>query len=423
MPILKIYALDDQEEASVISAFPEGEHSIGRDKLNCKDKRVSRNHALITITDNSITLHSTHVNPSFYKPHGGNSIRLVKKDESVTINDGDQFAFLADAYWFKTRIEQSEINLDSSSNKRIHEENEIYDNQKRAKVDNIENINEESTKSAVSDNIDNQESKGCVSDSEGSIDFATSLQNEDDIPNEEDPKDTTEDNIEKPTEENNPEDTITTENNRESILNEVEPSREQNDTEDNKNDDNEVNPLNEINQNDESKQETKTDNGDSSTNDPSSSKTKREPCWYGAKCYRKNAAHKQAFSHPGDSDYEDNEVPECPYGTGCYRTNAIHRKQYKHTKPPAPKPVPATTKNDESEDEESGDDSPVGKRKRKAVAKAKNYAESPEDDYDLQDPFINDGSSDDLNCQMMVTMMIGKILKKLKKKVKTQGGF
>ena len=32
---------------------------------------------------------------------------------------------------------------------------------------------------------------------------------------------------------------------------------------------------------------------------------KRKPCEYGAKCYRKNPAHKKEMSHPGDSDYWD----------------------------------------------------------------------------------------------------------------------
>lgn len=41
-------------------------------------------------------------------------------------------------------------------------------------------------------------------------------------------------------------------------------------------------------------------------------------------CYsRKNPIHFQESSHPGDSDYEEQQEeedrPECPYGTDCYR--------------------------------------------------------------------------------------------------------
>lgn len=44
---------------------------------------------------------------------------------------------------------------------------------------------------------------------------------------------------------------------------------------------------------------------------------------------RKNPLHFQECSHPGDTDYEEeeepeeegeeSELPECPYGTDCYR--------------------------------------------------------------------------------------------------------
>ncbi|MGH0131425.1 UNVERIFIED_CONTAM: hypothetical protein FKN15_054057, partial [Acipenser sinensis] len=46
---------------------------------------------------------------------------------------------------------------------------------------------------------------------------------------------------------------------------------------------------------------------------------------------RKNPMHFQEFSHPGDSDYQEDKAsdedesdnrPECPYGTDCYRTES-----------------------------------------------------------------------------------------------------
>ncbi|XP_069464459.1 aprataxin and PNK-like factor isoform X2 [Ambystoma mexicanum] len=70
--------------------------------------------------------------------------------------------------------------------------------------------------------------------------------------------------------------------------------------------------------------------------------SKRIPCGYGQQCYRKNPAHFQQFSHPGDSDFldgtkgsqdDEDERPECPYGTDCYRKNPQHKLEYKHTKP------------------------------------------------------------------------------------------
>ncbi|KAM8878137.1 aprataxin and PNK-like factor isoform 2-T3 [Spinachia spinachia] len=105
----------------------------------------------------------------------------------------------------------------------------------------------------------------------------------------------------------------------------------------------------------------------------------RAPCAYGSSCYRKNPAHFQECSHPGDPDYEQEEQeeqeeeaerPECPYGTACYRKNPLHRKEYKHTERPAratrtaPGSAPADSDEDEYEDsfidddsEDAGDDS------------------------------------------------------------------
>ncbi|KAF4118364.1 aprataxin and PNK-like factor isoform X2 [Onychostoma macrolepis] len=83
-------------------------------------------------------------------------------------------------------------------------------------------------------------------------------------------------------------------------------------------------------------------------------KQRRTQCPYGSSCYRKNPAHFQECSHPGDSDYEEEEAedadddrPECPYGTHCYRKNLLHKKDYKHTKSP-----PKTAAADEGEDED-----------------------------------------------------------------------
>lgn len=61
----------------------------------------------------------------------------------------------------------------------------------------------------------------------------------------------------------------------------------------------------------------------------------REKCMYGARCYRKNPNHKNNYSHPADSDYDEiDDREECPYGTKCYRKNPQHKTQFKHTSVP-----------------------------------------------------------------------------------------
>ncbi|KAK9891169.1 hypothetical protein WA026_013486 [Henosepilachna vigintioctopunctata] len=71
-------------------------------------------------------------------------------------------------------------------------------------------------------------------------------------------------------------------------------------------------------------------------------KLRREQCWYGSRCYRKNPRHREELSHPGDEDYNpdpNGDRPECSYGATCYRSNQMHRRQYRHpSSGPAPKP-------------------------------------------------------------------------------------
>ncbi|XP_067297008.1 aprataxin and PNK-like factor [Pseudorasbora parva] len=102
-------------------------------------------------------------------------------------------------------------------------------------------------------------------------------------------------------------------------------------------------------------------------------KQRRTPCAYGSSCYRKNPLHFQECSHPGDSDFEEEEEedadeddrPECPYGTHCYRKNLLHKKEYKHTKSPPKTAADEEDEdhyensfiNDESEEEEVDEDS------------------------------------------------------------------
>ncbi|XP_045465374.1 aprataxin and PNK-like factor [Harmonia axyridis] len=97
-----------------------------------------------------------------------------------------------------------------------------------------------------------------------------------------------------------------------------------------------------VDQNKNESEQNPTDASSSSSGANATNVLRREQCWYGQNCYRKNSSHKEQFSHPGDSDYSENSDdnrPHCPYGGSCYRTNQQHRKDYKHpTSRPAPKP-------------------------------------------------------------------------------------
>ncbi|XP_072772422.1 aprataxin and PNK-like factor isoform X2 [Nerophis lumbriciformis] len=102
--------------------------------------------------------------------------------------------------------------------------------------------------------------------------------------------------------------------------------------------------------------------------DKQSAKPRRSPCPYGKDCYRKNPLHFRESSHPGDSDYEEEEQreeeederPQCPYGADCYRKNPLHRKEYTHARRAVRStraPPRQTADEDESEDSFIDDDS------------------------------------------------------------------
>jgi len=118
--------------------------------------------------------------------------------------------------------------------------------------------------------------------------------------------------------------------------------------------------------------------------------TQRESCNYGIKCFRRNPGHRTSMAHPGDLDYRRPNLPNappnappCPWGAACYRRNPQHFIQLSH--PPATNatsvnanPIPRQPRNRQNN--------------RRVVT---NIDLDEEDDYDLEDPFIDDGSSDE----------------------------
>ncbi|KAI4467934.1 hypothetical protein MML48_2g00007959 [Holotrichia oblita] len=97
---------------------------------------------------------------------------------------------------------------------------------------------------------------------------------------------------------------------------------------------------------------------------------------------KKSAHHKKEFSHPDDSDYDsdpNDTRPICRYGAECYRKNADHIKEYKHARITR---KPSRKRRD--------------KRKLKGMKKASTTTNewSDDNDYDYDDPFLNDDSED-----------------------------
>lgn len=83
-----------------------GKTIIGRGPLlECSDKKVSRNHAVLEVTcDGEVILTPTHVNPCFYQAQGKGPPRVMKKDKQHVLVSGDSIALLPSSYKYIVEV-------------------------------------------------------------------------------------------------------------------------------------------------------------------------------------------------------------------------------------------------------------------------------------------------------------------------------
>ncbi|KAJ8964411.1 hypothetical protein NQ317_015849 [Molorchus minor] len=506
MTLVKIYNLDSPN--NVVSTFPEGKHVIGRGAiLNCHDKRVSRKHALITIENDVVMIKAVHVNPCFYKSVSENSIKILSKDSSTVLSDGDQFALLADSFWFQVKIKENNDGGNSYLNGNLPlEQNEevLTDRGDQQEDTNAVNSTPSSSKRCadeegpgidpiqiVSKNVAEDEhldEQLCETiDPNKLIDSLKSIVEQDyGVENEEQGMVSHEYSSDKSNDANKgemvsegvfdeevgklptpSEETVASGSVDKAVKVKEEPSEAvqlNRNLSDSQNEDGQgeasnsnVLPADKIKKEKDivKTEDVSTDddvskdnqNGPScSTDDKDKKKSRRERCWYGPNCYRKNPLHQEDFSHPGDDDYDDDpddDRPDCPFwgtleavtncpkcpttaGSSCTYTNSAEKNRIKQVqldkrKPKAVKRVkkrndadddsdekprrkrktPKKPKaDDSSQDHDSDDDGGDGntgtpRRKRRAATKKQTADESLEEDYDYDDPFINDATSDE----------------------------
>uniref|UniRef100_L7LZQ3 Putative aprataxin and pnk-like factor n=1 Tax=Rhipicephalus pulchellus TaxID=72859 RepID=L7LZQ3_RHIPC len=86
-----------------------GKTIIGRGPLlECSDKKVSRNHAVLEVTeDGEVFLTPTHVNPCFYQAQGKGPSKVMKKDKQQLLQSGDSIALLPNSYKYIVEIVNS----------------------------------------------------------------------------------------------------------------------------------------------------------------------------------------------------------------------------------------------------------------------------------------------------------------------------
>lgn len=90
-----------------------GKTIIGRGPLlECSDKKVSRNHAILEVTaDGEVILTPTHVNPCFYQSQNRGPSRVMKKDKQHVLASGDSISLLPTSYKYIVEV----INLSTTS--------------------------------------------------------------------------------------------------------------------------------------------------------------------------------------------------------------------------------------------------------------------------------------------------------------------
>ncbi|XP_063932678.1 aprataxin and PNK-like factor isoform X2 [Zophobas morio] len=370
--LVKLFKLGEDE---VITTFTQGSHVLGRGtSLQCNDKRISRNHATIEVTPDNITLTSIHVNPCFLRAAESKTITILKKDATTQLHDGDNFALLPDDFWFKIKIceeSSSEIEPKNFTSKRCSPDLDDAPPDKKIKTqnDNCDTNNSDVTNVEVLKPKENPNDSENGTTLEENGNSKVAWDNQDVLPKGDtaENKDAVPENIGE----------VQQVDEGTSQTDQATSKQDQNDQPTaNQDDVPQIDPVT-AKQDHNGQSTADKDDGNPST---SNSKPKRERCWYGAQCYRKNPVHRQDYTHPGDSDYEsdpDDNRPTCSYGATCYRKNKDHRREYKH-----PSRDPPSKK----------------KRNRKKVERL-NVATSQEmrEFDDSEDPFINDDDSDEYN--------------------------
>ncbi|XP_071079075.1 aprataxin and PNK-like factor isoform X1 [Haliotis cracherodii] len=98
-------------EGGEVIEVPLAKTVIGRGPfLQITDKRVSRSHAELQVTDKSLYITPTHTNPCFLRRGGGDTQVALSKDEKCKLAIGDVFGLLPEQLFFTVCGKQGAIN-------------------------------------------------------------------------------------------------------------------------------------------------------------------------------------------------------------------------------------------------------------------------------------------------------------------------
>ncbi|XP_067031216.1 aprataxin and PNK-like factor [Acropora muricata] len=127
-------------------AIPCGKTTIGRGPfLGVTDKRVSRSHAEVQLSDGKLTILPLHVNPTFHKTGVNKKFVALKKNESHALHKGDAISLLPDDICFTVILEECVSDSDMTK-KTNNAENKLGNNFPSSVVNVVENCNENLSK-------------------------------------------------------------------------------------------------------------------------------------------------------------------------------------------------------------------------------------------------------------------------------------
>ncbi|XP_059050714.1 aprataxin and PNK-like factor isoform X2 [Achroia grisella] len=379
-----------------------GTHLIGRGKfLNCDDKRVSRNHGELQVSEDTVIIKALHQNPCFYlkkDKEGTQNTEILRQNCSVALNNGDKFGMLPDSCWYEV-LYCTISDVNKTPEDQGVDESDRYTVNTEIMDDNVivEHFDEEKEKRPKCNDapaspslldFDKEKEPPRTKYDEGDTSESASLLDEHPIKIE---ATLTTDNTSKNNDgEANDENAIKrchspTQNSDDASTKKVKTE------EDIKQEAEDVQPgpsNDQLNANDTSQ-----DKKSPPTPAKPQQSQLRERCIYGASCYRRNPQHKTQFSHPADADWGGGERGECPWGRACRRRDPRHWQIHQH--PPGTQPPPPHARPGNRRVRKRSDDTPPqdlilhGKRLRKTIDIPK-WSDSESN----SDPYETDGSDD-----------------------------
>ncbi|KAH9636786.1 hypothetical protein HF086_009126 [Spodoptera exigua] len=378
--IFKVVRIDTDHNHKI--KLPVGIFTIGRGhfKIDEIDKRISRNHAQLEVTADTLSLKSLHQNPCFYIKEG-KQIHILRQDCSVELTHGNKFGDndpqtnevtsvpqnadingvspqvpLIDSAITPTKRNNSSMDTSPVDVKKVKTE-PLDSSIVRTEPMDTSNVQDEST--AQNTDVTSGTATGKVEPAE-----STTAKVEAEVSSNVKVEPAESSNVKVEPDTGNPSAPI-----------DVQPGTSNNDQ--------------------------------SGDNAAPASPVKptvrlRERCFYGANCYRRNPQHREDFCHPNDSDWGAGEQVACPYGSGCRRRDPRHWQLHSHpagTAPPAPRHHPPGKQRRRRQRRQSlsdEEDSPVnnlivvGKRTRKTVNRQR-WSDSESNE---EDPYGTDESDE-----------------------------